>query len=176
MVSMKVLSQKCLKAGLKNVTTYINSGNVLFDIGKSNPVNIADRENYISAARKIFIKILRDMTGKDINLTIRSENELQTILKSNPFPNAEPSKIGIVLMDIPISSQLQKELKEMKWPGPEIVSIAKNGTKAARELFIYYVDGMGRSKLKLPNEFKAGTMRNLNSLSKIFALIKKNTA
>ena len=39
----------------------------------------------------------------------------------------------------------------------------------AREIYIHYPNGMGRSKLKLPQADK-GTVRNINTLNKLIAL------
>ena len=38
------------------------------------------------------------------------------------------------------------------------------------EVYIHYPDGMGRSKLKWPLSLRGGTMRNINTLSKLAGL------
>jgi uncharacterized protein (DUF1697 family) len=39
-----------------------------------------------------------------------------------------------------------------------------------REVYIHYVNGMGRSKLKLPKEAAEGTVRNMNTINKVIHL------
>jgi uncharacterized protein (DUF1697 family) len=39
-----------------------------------------------------------------------------------------------------------------------------------REVYVHYPDGMGRSKLKWPRSLRGGTMRNINTLSKLAGL------
>ena len=38
------------------------------------------------------------------------------------------------------------------------------------EVYIHYPDGMGRSKLKVPLSLRDGTMRNINTLTKLVDL------
>jgi uncharacterized protein (DUF1697 family) len=39
-----------------------------------------------------------------------------------------------------------------------------------REIYIYYPDGMGRSKLKLPLNGAKATVRNMNTVAKLVAM------
>jgi len=39
-----------------------------------------------------------------------------------------------------------------------------------REIYVYYPEGMGRSKLKLPLNGAAATVRNINTVAKLTAL------
>jgi uncharacterized protein (DUF1697 family) len=39
-----------------------------------------------------------------------------------------------------------------------------------REIYVYYPDGMGRSKLKLPLGGAASTVRNINTVMKLVKL------
>ncbi len=44
------------------------------------------------------------------------------------------------------------------------------------EIYIYYPDGMGRSKLKLPKSDSASTARNLNTVGKLVAIAEEIAA
>ena len=148
---MEELRSICEEAGLQNVRTYIQSGNVLFESPKSENSLITSLE-----------KLLADRKGREIPVLIRSSGELQGILKDNPYPDARPSQVGVLLLpaDLPASA-----FEGIQIPGRE--EIAGSG----RQVYIHYPDGMGRSKLKLPKAMAGGTMRNINTLTKLAHLI-----
>jgi len=52
-------------------------------------------------------------------------------------------------------------------PGGEKVHAGK------REVYVYYPNGMGQSKLKLPLDGAAATIRNINTVSKLVALTER---
>jgi hypothetical protein len=37
-------------------------------------------------------------------------------------------------------------------------------------VYVHYPDGMGRSKLKWPSSLRSGTIRNINTLTKLVSL------
>ena len=41
-----------------------------------------------------------------------------------------------------------------------------------REIYIYFPNGMGRSKLKLPKAAQDGTVRNINTVRKLIELCR----
>ena len=41
-----------------------------------------------------------------------------------------------------------------------------------REIYVYYPDGMGRSKLNLPLSDPAVTVRNMNTVGKLVAMME----
>ncbi len=83
------------------------------------------------------------------------------ILSANPFHRMEPAKVGVAFLCEPPPKDLARNVVA---PGGEKV---QPGT---REIYVYYPDGMGRSKLKLPLNGAAATVRNINTLSKLVEL------
>lgn len=144
---MKELKALCVDIGFLNVRTYINSGNVLFES------DLSEKE-----LRTKLEEALREKTGKEIPVVIRSIRELGLILSSNPFPKAEPSKVGVMLFTDPVGDFLTD--RAVTRGSEEIVPLY-------REVYVYYPDGMGRSKLKFHGEEKQGTVRNINTIRKI---------
>jgi uncharacterized protein (DUF1697 family) len=55
-------------------------------------------------------------------------------------------------------------LKGVTVPEPEEVKIS------GRDIYIHYPNGMGRSKLKLPKMNQKGTVRNINTVTKLAEL------
>jgi len=150
LVSKQDLAALGERAGLSNVRTYLNSGNLLFT--GSCP------EGELIAALE---KELAGTTGTEIRVVIRSAKELDEIVAKNPFPDAIPSQVGVLLVTDPVKKDLTSGFVT---PGKETVVTGK------REVYIHYPDGMGRSKLKMPAQVKTGTMRNIGTLTKLAGL------
>jgi len=147
---MKELAALCSGLGFGNVRTYIQSGNVVFDspLGKD-------------AASQELAQALAEKMGKPVDVLLRTAAELRAILKANPFPDAEPSKVAVVFC----SASLPKGwLGLLLIPGPEQVQPGK------KEIYIHYPEGMGKSKLKLPASTGIATVRNINTVTKLLAL------
>jgi uncharacterized protein (DUF1697 family) len=150
MVSMKDLSAICTSIGFENVRTYLNSGNVIF----KSPLPEAELQKALETALSV-------KTGKDIGVVIRSPEDLERVVKGNPFPEAVPSQVGVLLVMEPVAKNV---LAEFVIPGREEVVPGK------REVYVHYPDGMGRSKLKWPLSLRDGTMRNVNTLTELVSL------
>jgi uncharacterized protein (DUF1697 family) len=147
MVSMKDLAAICTRIGFGNVRTYLNSGNVIFDSPRSE-----------AELRKALETSLSEKTGKEIGVVIRSPAGLERVVKGNPFPDAVPSQVGVLLVTEPVAENV---LAEFVIKGREKV------VPGTREVYVHYPDGMGRSKLKWPLSLRGGTMRNINTLAKL---------
>jgi uncharacterized protein (DUF1697 family) len=147
MLPMTELRTLCLGLDLKKVRTYIQSGNVLFESTLPEP-----------ALRALLEQTLAMKMGTRRNVLIRQASELRSILDENPFPAADPARVGVVFFSAPV-------------PMPPIPPGREELHLRGRELFIHYPDGMGRSKLRLPASLEAeGTMRNLNTVAKLVAM------
>ena len=146
---MKELAALCVGLGFANVRTYIQSGNVVL----ASPVS--EREVTTTLERA-----LAERMGKRVDVIVRTAAELAAALAANPFPTADPARVGVVFLSDPAPADL---LEQLVIPGPEEVRVV------GRELFIHYPDGMGRSKLKLPSVV-VGTTRNLNTVAKLTAM------
>lgn len=150
MVSMKDLAAICVQIGFEHVRTYLNSGNVIFQS------SLPETE-----LRPMLETALTRKTGKEIGVVIRSPEELERVVKGNPFPDAVPSQVGVLLVTEPVAGY---SLAGFVIPGREKV------VPGNREVYVHYPDGMGRSKIKWPRSLKGGTMRNINTLAKLAGL------
>ncbi len=86
---------------------------------------------------------------------------MRLILSANPFQREEPAKVGVTFLGEPPPKDLAKNAVA---PGGEKV---QPGT---REIYVYYPNGMGQSKLKLPLNGAAATVRNINTVAKLVEL------
>ncbi len=147
---MAKLKSICENIGFKDVHTYIRSGNVIFQSELPEEILAEKLEQTLQKSEKRYISVM-----------IRTEYELKTVISHNPFPNANPAQAGVVFFTNPVPHNL---LEGTIISGPEEVKIS------GRELFIHYPNGMGRSKLKLPKMDQMGTVRNINTITKLVEL------
>jgi uncharacterized protein (DUF1697 family) len=150
LLSMKELADLCTGLSFEAVRTYIQSGNVIFESNLSE-----------DAVRSRLEKTLTAKMGKKIDVMVRTPAEMRSILGKNPFPGKEPAKVNVAFLCEPPPKDLMKNLVA---PGGEQVKPGK------REIYIYYPDGMGRSKLKLSLKGAAATFRNINTIAKLVVL------
>jgi uncharacterized protein (DUF1697 family) len=145
---MKDLVKMCTTLGFDRVRTFIQSGNVVF-VSK-----LAEK-----SVRTKLEAALTEKLGKKANVVVRTAAEMSAVLDANPFPDAEPARVGVFLM----TESVEKELMDgILAPTGEQVRAGK------REVYIYFPKGMGKSKLKIPNA--VGTIRNINTVGKLAAM------
>jgi uncharacterized protein (DUF1697 family) len=147
---MKDLSEICVNLGFSNVRTYIQSGNVVFTSSLA-----------AESVRTALEQRLSTRMGKKIDVLVRTAAELQGILAANPFPEQPPAKVSVLFLSAPPSTSL---LNDVIAPGGEQVRLGH------REIYLYYPDGMGRTKLKLPRLNGPATARNINTVAKLVAM------
>lgn len=150
LLSMKDLACLCETCGFANPRTYIQSGNVIFHS------KLAE-----SAIRKKLESALAAKMGKPIPVIVRTPAELRELLADNPFPDREPAKVAVVFLAAPPPKDA---LRDIKTSGGEQVRPGR------RAIYVYYPDGQGHSKLKLPLQGAAATVRNINTVGKLAEL------
>jgi len=69
---------------------------------------------------------------------------MNLVFRNNPFKVENPAKVAVAFL-----------------PGPD-----------RREIYVYYPDGMGLSKPKLPLSDAAVTVRNMNTVGKLVAVME----
>jgi uncharacterized protein (DUF1697 family) len=156
-VRMDALKELHLSLGLQDVQTYIQSGNVVFT---SDGADVTQIQNDIEDG-------FAQKFGFRVKVMVRTAGEFNVIIENNPFQN-QPIResnrvIAMFLAGHPISTALEDIWKT--YAGPEEIHII------GQEMFIYYPEGMGRSKLTntyLEKKLKtAGTARNWNTVLKL---------
>ena len=153
MLPMNELRTLCEKLGCEHVRTYIQSGNVILE---SLLKEAALAEQLETALQK--------KMSKRIAVALRTVDELDEVLKKNPFQKAEPAKVGVMFFAKPVEKNF---LDGVTTSTGEEVKVGK------REIYVHYPNGMGRSKLKLPKDAADGTVRNINTVRKLIDLCGK---
>lgn len=152
-VPMPELKAICEDLGFTNVRTYIQTGNVLFESGDSEAQVVEKLEQALQESKQRYIAVM-----------VRSAKELEAVLANNPFPDASPSQVGVLFFSKPVPKDVFEGFTTTE---PEEVVVS------GREIYINYVNGMGRSKLKLPKMPEQGTARNINTVAKLVELSEK---
>ncbi len=143
--------------GLRDVLPYIQSGNVIF---KSDDTDSAQLQKQIEDA-------FETKFGFHSEVIIRTSDELSAIIDKNPFqnqPDKETKWVAVMfLATLPDITAQEALLKA--YIGPEEILFS------GKEMYIYYPDGIGRSKLShsfIEKKLKTGaTARNWNTILKL---------
>jgi uncharacterized protein (DUF1697 family) len=149
---MSRLQAMCRDAGFRRVETYIASGNVVFES------NAAP-----SSVRAALEERMRAYAGKPVAVFVRSAAEMAAVLKANPFPKAEPRHTYVIFLN---ERPPADALDHVSGRQDEDMRLG------AREIFVHYAGGMGRSKLKIPAA-QSGTARNINTVAKLAEIASK---
>jgi uncharacterized protein (DUF1697 family) len=155
-VSMQELKSACEQVGLERVSSYIASGNLVFESDQS-AVDV----------KRLIANLLRDRFGLVRNQPlIRTPDVLTRIIERNPFEDAadiRPNLLMAVFLDgtpDPVAGDVLA-----RFPGPERLHLDGN------HLYVDYAEGIGRSKLTQAFLGKAlsvpMTARNWNTVRKL---------
>ena len=148
-------------AGCSQVRTYLASGNVFFLTTEP------DREALSRRIQKCFER----ETGFTSESVLRTADELDSAITRNPFPDAEPSRLLVTfLATAPTPAQIADALAIPVLPEQMALSCS--------EMYVYYPNGMGRSKFpdsKIARALGgiAGTSRNLNTVRALSKLVRE---
>jgi uncharacterized protein (DUF1697 family) len=159
-IQMEALRAVYENLGYTQVTSYLQSGNLVFDGAGQNALQIE---------RRLEAAILAEF-GMSIPVLIRSKGEIEAILERSPFDTQEeldPAKLAVVFLKTAPAGAAVDALKAPK-DSPEAFYLS------GREIFVYYPNRLGRSKLS-NNFFEsklgvAATTRNWNTVKALYAL------
>ena len=152
-LKMAELKRIASDLGLGQVRTYIASGNLLFT---------SDRPEEL--LRRTLEEELQAHMSKEVRVMLRTADELEAILRANPFTDVPGNKVQVFFLNEPPVDLL--ETARNKADDERIAA-------GAREVFVAYGEkGIGRSRLRIPDA-EAGTARNMNSVAKLAALARE---
>jgi uncharacterized protein (DUF1697 family) len=160
-ISMDALRDLYRQLGFHEPRTYVQSGNVVFGAND----------------RCLMAKVLEDAIegrfGFRPGVVLRTTEELGQTLKANPFAKRDGINPGLLLVSFLADAPGKPALAALQSApiGPEEVHVA------GREIFIYFPDGMGRSKFpwaSLDRILKTTvTGRNLRTATKLLEMAEE---
>ena len=146
---MSELKRLCEKTGFRNVRTYIASGNV-----------VAERDGSETQAKADLEAELEAYGRKPVGVIVRTAAEIAKVVASNPFPSRAANLTVAIFLD---AAPPADALKDLKGQANEELRLG------AREIYVHYPDGIGRSKLSIPAA-RNGTARNMNTVARLAAM------
>jgi uncharacterized protein (DUF1697 family) len=155
---MKELVSILEKLGCQNVRTYIQSGNVIFQINRSQEKNIET---------KINSGILKS-SGFDPKILLLTVSEFLNVVKNNPFIADNGKAVHFFFLS---STSSQPDLGKIN----KIKTASEKYLLKRKVFYLYAPKGIGRSKLAASVERCLGvtvTARNLNTINKLVPMLK----
>jgi uncharacterized protein (DUF1697 family) len=132
--------------------TYIASGNLVFISSKS--------ERALKSALEMAIG---KHWGVKVDVLIRTAREMADAVHGNPFGDEPGNHVAAIFLDEP---PLADALDAAKGVADERMALG------AREIYVHYPSGQGRSKLRIPAA-ATGTARNMNTVKKLAELAEE---
>jgi uncharacterized protein (DUF1697 family) len=165
-IKMEDLRALYVSLKLEDPRTYVQSGNVIFR---------AKEKNSAALAKKIQNAVQHSF-GFGPEVILRTTEELRNAVAANPFAGRreiEPGKLLVTFLAGEPSSAAHTTLAGLK-AHPEELHLK------GKELYIYFPNGAGRSKLPWSNVERlvktTGTARNWNSVTKMLAMAEEMEA
>ncbi len=162
LIKMDALRKLYESLKLRNVQSYVQSGNVVFETSEADAPLVAQR---------IEKRIERDF-GVRPSVIVRTVPEWRAAVAANPFAGRsgiEPGKLLVMFLPAEPAPEVRAALLALK-PEPEEMRLI------GREVFIYFPLGQGQSKFSAPLDKalkKSGTGRNWNSVTKLLEMAEK---
>ncbi len=164
----KIIRMADLKAlyellGFKDVTTYIQSGNVVFRSGQKSP----------SAVAATISKAIQKKFGFEVTVIVREPAELQNIVRKNPFAGrrgVDEIRLYVTFLEEKPSPALVKALGSLTAKSKDEFQVA------GKEVYLHCPTGYGKTLLS--NTFfekyleVAATTRNWNTVNVLSEMSK----
>ena len=158
MADLKVL---LTKLGLKNIQTYIQSGNVIFELANPETINALEERLHQS---------ISEAFGFDIPVILRTGQDMKESIASNPFlqeKDADVEKLHLTFLKETPSPEALEKIKMFQYL-PDHYEIIGN------DVFVFCENGYGRTKIT--NDFferklkVPATTRNWKTVMKLLEL------
>ncbi|MEC3964898.1 DUF1697 domain-containing protein [Flagellimonas halotolerans] len=157
-IKMRELSSILEATGLKNLKTYIQSGNIVFESDE------ADREKL----QEVVTHAIHQRFGFDVPTLVIKKEDVKAILEANPFAKeSEENKLYYVLLKTPSKEELVNQFNQLHFEheGYQITNQC---------VYLLCKNGYGRAKLNnnlIENKLKVeATTRNHKTMLKLLEM------
>ncbi|HEX8616821.1 MAG TPA: DUF1697 domain-containing protein [Thermoanaerobaculia bacterium] len=158
----ETLRKVCEQAGFTSVRTYLQSGNVV----------VRGNERSAKRVAAAIGSALTAMAGLSVDVIVRTGAEMRDVIANNPLasPDRAGNKLVVLFLGGAIAPPALAALEEEQATG-ELIELR------GRELYAYFPEGMGRSKLAeafAPKKLGVScTARNWNSVTALHKLVEE---
>jgi len=161
-INMKELKKSFERAGMEKVTTYINSGNIIFEHSNLNEAEIID----------ILEAVIFEDFSLEIKVLLRNINDLAAVIDALPdhWENDKEMKSDVMFLWDEVDDEklldelaIKPDIETVLYvPGALLWSVNRtNQTKS------------GLAKLASKKLYKKMTIRNVNSTRKIYSMMEE---
>ena len=160
MIKMEALRNLYTQLNFKNVQTYIQSGNVIFQSQETKPTDLQ---------QKIAHKILEEF-GFEVPVMVKQQLDFENVIHQNPFPNEDLSKVHVTfLSEVPHPENCLKITSVNYTPDKFIV--------LGNTVYLFCPEGYGKTKLNntfFESKLKViATTRNWKTINELFNIADK---
>lgn len=154
---MKELVSLLEELGCRNITTYIQSGNAIFDTARRSRGKLSSDISQAILQRFGFTPMVLLLTAA----------ELKRVITHNPFPTGDGKALHVLFLAEPPAAPDLERLNALKTASEEF-------SLGDKVFYLYAPEGIGRSKLAMTAERCLGvssTGRNWNTVRALASLI-----
>jgi uncharacterized protein (DUF1697 family) len=160
LLKMERLRELCGQIGMKNVRTYVQSGNVVFEA-----------EGEASKWEKALERKLAGETRLPVTVLVRSAAEMKKVLAGNPYAKEkriDTKRLAVVFLQEALSKQALEKMHGLDLGNERFHCVG-------REIHIHCPDGFARAKLYGLDRLLAQrtTTRNWRTVTKLCAMCKQ---
>ncbi len=163
-IKMDALRDLYRKLGFHDPRTYVQSGNVVFGAKEKN------------LKAKVLEDAIEKAFGSRPGVVLRTATELRQTVKANPFAKREDINPGLLLVSFLADVPGKDGLAAVRALSVGTEEVHPGG----REIFIYFPDGMGRSKFPWASMDKilktTATGRNLRTVTRLLTMAEEMEA
>jgi uncharacterized protein (DUF1697 family) len=156
---MERLRELCVGIGLKNVRTYVQSGNIVFEA-----------QGAASHWSQVLERKLAGETRLPVTVIVRSAADMGKVLAANPFlkeRGIDPAKLHVTFLQQPPEKSAVEALGKVSAGADRFKWVEK-------EIYLHCPNGYGRSKLSNNAIEKVlslrATTRNWNTVKKLYEM------
>src|SRR4051794_39610900 len=128
-LAMAELRALCDDLGFTEVSTYLQSGNVVFHASSADERKV----------QRTLEKGIEERFGIDVPVMLRNHKELAGVLRSNPYAKSDddPTHLLVMFLDAPPKAAALKAA-EPQTHAPDVFTVA------GREIYLHVPNGYGR--------------------------------
>ena len=165
LIKMEDLRSLLESAGFKNVSTYIQSGNVFVDTDETSKAKVADKIK----------NIIKEKYGFDVGILILGLADLKKTVKDNPFlKDADVNLKQVYVAFLSDSPQAENIDKFRQFDVQDDIALLEGNI-----MYLKYAIGAGQTKLSnalIENKLKVvSTSRNWNTTLKLLEMFEART-
>ncbi|GAA2105476.1 DUF1697 domain-containing protein [Microlunatus panaciterrae] len=157
-VGMPELREVAEQLGYAEVSTYINSGNLLLSSGRS-----------ATTIRTELERALNGRFGYPARVIVRDHSQLRSVLTANPYPEGNPSQVTVAFLAAGPDPEVADRMAGLATADEQF-------TIADTEIYVDFAGGLGRSKLAERLQQVVGvdlTVRNVRTVGKLVDLLDR---